>query len=341
MQSSTTPVCVIIAAANAESTIARAVASALAQCHVEEVVVVDDASGDRTSDNARSADDRSGRLTVIALPKNVGPAAARNVALSRSRSAGVCVLDADDYLLPGRIAALLERSGDDWDILADDILILPESVDESTLPSRFDRPATDYGTIDLETFVLNNISNSSRPRGEFGFLKPIMRRSFLLGHGLRYDEGLRLGEDYALYVRALLAGARFRVVGACGYVAVERAFSLSGRHSANDLLNLMTFDEQVLHGAPGLTDRDRRALQSHLRATRHKYDYRRVLNCRQRDGLPSALALMARRPSSFFFILAETVRARSKHWFLPPDSGGTRYLIGTRLVRPSGRAEVV
>ena len=80
-------VCVVIPAYNAQATIARAVNSALAQDYVQEVVVCDDASDDDTSSIARLQDDGTGRLSVITLPKNAGPAAARNVAFAASRSA--------------------------------------------------------------------------------------------------------------------------------------------------------------------------------------------------------------------------------------------------------------
>ena len=45
------------------------------------VIVVDDASPDATADQARAGDDGSGRLKVMRLDVNGGPAAARNLAL--------------------------------------------------------------------------------------------------------------------------------------------------------------------------------------------------------------------------------------------------------------------
>jgi hypothetical protein len=83
-------------------------------------------------------------------------------------------------------------------------------------------------------------------RKELGYLKPLIRRSFLDHHGLRYDEGLRLGEDYALYARALAAGARFLLVPTAGYVAVERADSLSARHNRRDLEALRNSDRELM-----------------------------------------------------------------------------------------------
>ncbi|RWE75148.1 MAG: glycosyltransferase, partial [Mesorhizobium sp.] len=79
-------VCVIIAARNAARTIPVAIASALRETEVAEVVVVDDASTDNTRDVALAADDGSGRLAVIRLDVNRGPSSARNIAIQASRS---------------------------------------------------------------------------------------------------------------------------------------------------------------------------------------------------------------------------------------------------------------
>jgi succinoglycan biosynthesis protein ExoU len=207
---------VIIAAWNAEKTIGRAIRSALLQRRVAQVIVVDDASTDTTLRAAGAADDGSGRLTVVRLAENGGPARARNVALEHSRSPYFCVLDADDYLLPDRIDRLFAAADRPWDILADNIVIVPQSLDH--LEIRLGSPDTHAPptTLDLASFVWGNLSKSGRPRAEMGFLKPFVRRAFLDRYRIRYDESLRLAEDYALCVQALIAGARYLLVGACG-----------------------------------------------------------------------------------------------------------------------------
>lgn len=111
-------VSVIIAAYNAEATIATAIASVLAQRDVPlECVVVDDASTDRTMaviERLAAGDDR---LLVRRLPENRGVSAARNVALEIARSDWIAFLDADDRLLPGGLGAML-RAGEGADALA-------------------------------------------------------------------------------------------------------------------------------------------------------------------------------------------------------------------------------
>lgn len=286
-------ICVIVAAMDAERTIVRAVASALADRAVREVIVIDDASRDGTAAAARSADDGSGRLRVHRSPTNLGPAAARNLALAQSSAPLVAVLDADDAILPGRFDALADPRGD-WDMSADNIIFVSESdaVEFSGLSAFATGGVAERMTF--ARFVEANISQAGRPRGELGFLKPVMRRAFLERHGLAYDPRLRLGEDFDLYARMLLAGARFRLVAACGYVAIERADSLSARHSAADLAALVAADDRMLAGQ--LRAEEREILLTHRTQTAQRWHHRHFLDAKKRSGLMRALLDHRDRP---------------------------------------------
>ncbi len=159
--------------------------------------------------------------------------------------------------------------------------------------------------------MAGNISRSGRPRGELGFLKPIIKREFLQSHALRYDETLRLGEDYALYTQALIAGARFCVLGARGYVAIQRGTSISARHTASDLKRIAKFDEQCLTGGGELSVSERAALVAHRTATLRKCHYREVLDCKKARGVLPALGMLGSLPSALPFILGETLVAKT------------------------------
>jgi succinoglycan biosynthesis protein ExoU len=310
MSASSKGVCVVIAAMNAEASIGRAVASALAQKPVREVIVIDDGSTDGTAAAARAAGDGSERLKVETFPINRGPAAARNRALEIAQSPLVCPLDADDYFLPGRIARLLAATSGDWDLLADDIVIVPQKLRDVDVRLGAEGERRTTVDIGLADFVLGNISRPDRPRGELGFLKPLIKRSFLNAHKLRYDETLRLGEDYALYVCALAAGARFRVVGACGYIALEREHSLSSSHGAADLKKLALFDARCLSGLVRLDAKGRAAICAHHAATVDKAVHRVALDLKRERGLLPALLYLAGKPASLPHIAAETLRAK-------------------------------
>lgn len=93
---------VIVPAFNVAGTLARALQSAFDQKPPPlEVIVVDDGSTDGTETTARSFGDRIRFLTQ----PNAGAAAARNRGLEAARGEYVAFLDADDYWLPGFMAA--------------------------------------------------------------------------------------------------------------------------------------------------------------------------------------------------------------------------------------------
>jgi len=258
----TATVDVIIAAWNRSDTIERAVRSVADEDEVRSVIVVDDASTDDTFARASALCARLPKLKVIRQPRNGGPSAARNAALAFATADWVTILDGDDYMQPGRLAHLLAQS-EGADIVADDLL----QIEEDASPTTAARPLLDVtqsSDVGLTEFVLGNISSRSRHRREMGFLKPVMRRGFLQQHGLRYDEAVRLGEDYLLYATALALGARLRLVPAAGYVAVMRAGSLSGRHSRQDLEALLRGDRR-LAALPQLRPLERRAINRHCR----------------------------------------------------------------------------
>lgn len=292
----TTPVpssvSVIITAHDAVATIADAVRTALAEPETAEVIVVDDASRDRTVAAAGAAGQGDSRLTIIRCAVNGGPAAARNRALAVATGDFVAVLDADDFVLPGRFSRLLAIP--DADMMADNILFVAESTSPGDLP-RMPPVRLDMIDIDLAGFVRANHSVRGSGRQEWGFLKPVMRRTFLLAQGLCYDEALRLGEDYDLYVRALQKHARFRVTTEVGYAARWRMDSLSSRHRTADLQALAAA-AQAHTAMGGLDGATRVALSLHARELRQRFLLRDFLDRRARTGRAAALLSSCRRP---------------------------------------------
>jgi succinoglycan biosynthesis protein ExoU len=326
-------VCVVIAAYNAAETVARSVRSALAQRHVREVIMVDDASQDATHAQAQAADDGTNRLRILRLERNGGPAAARNLALAHSDSPYFCVLDADDFMLPGRMERLLGLAAGPWDMIADDIAIVPEEAAMPPWPLMSDCEASEVTRIDLVRFIAGNLARKRRPRAELGFLKPVMSRAFLRRHGIAYRENLRLGEDYALYVEALLAGAVFRLAGPCGYVAVERASSLSSRHRTQDLRQLLAFDDEVLCDER-LRAEERAALVRHRRQIWCRLTHREVLDEARGKGRAAALWRMSLMPAAIPHVLSQTVQAKARAIAsrfgrpVSPPSSAPRLLVG-------------
>ncbi|MDH4201264.1 MAG: glycosyltransferase [Phycisphaerae bacterium] len=90
----------VIPAYNAEKYIARAIDSVLAQTRpVDEIIVIDDGSSDKTADIVRSYGDK---VKLISQP-NAGVSAARNTGVLAATGDWVAFLDADDEWLPRKI----------------------------------------------------------------------------------------------------------------------------------------------------------------------------------------------------------------------------------------------
>ena len=282
-------VAVIIAAYNAAGTIARAIRSALAEPEVVEVVVVDDRSRDATVENARAAEDGTGRLKVVVQAENRGQSAARNRGMDESRAEWIAVLDSDDFFLPGRTAALLAYA-DRADFIADDVGQADEASLEQPPRSLIGEALSEPRLVGFDEFVLSNVP--SRGRKELGYVQPIMRRSFMERHALRYQEHMRLGEDYELYTRAIGCGARFLLVPGLGYVAVVRSDSLSERHRVEDLLHLRDCDRD-LEQLAGLTDSNRAALRQHAINVDCRLQWRLLIDALKQRRLGAALASFA------------------------------------------------
>ncbi len=312
--SATTPtpqVCIIIAAYNAEKTIARAVASALAQGETAEIVVVDDASTDQTLAAALSADDGTHRLKLLRQPQNAGPSAARNRAIAESTSPWLAVLDADDFFLPGRLCGLL-RHAENADFIADNMWQVPETDINAPRTSLLDPAPTAPEHVNFDRFVLSNVTRPGKQRAELGFIKPLMRRSFLDRHNLRYQEHMRLGEDFELYARALGLGARMLLLPAQGYISVVRPNSLSGQHTETDLLNLRDCDHALLASLP-LNTSAKQALRQHYLSLDCRLQWRLLILAVKHRNVKAALATFLRPwPVPLYLLrkLAETFAQR-------------------------------
>ena len=97
---------VVLATYNRAATLPRAIASVLAQQGASfELIVVDDASTDRTREYLAGLADP--RIRVVAAEHNLGPSGARNRGLAAARAEVVAFLDSDDAYRPGRLAVPL------------------------------------------------------------------------------------------------------------------------------------------------------------------------------------------------------------------------------------------
>lgn len=188
---------VVIAAYQAEQTIAEAVESALGQTRPpREVIVCDDGSTDGTPGELARFGDR----IIVLRQANGGEAAARNAAIRVAGAEWIAVLDADDVFLPTRLEALdaLARGRPELDILTTDAVL---EVDGTPVRRCYDETWT-FETGDQRAAILER---------NFVFGLVAVRRELILAAG-GYDESIRYATDWDCWIRLVLAGARVGLV---------------------------------------------------------------------------------------------------------------------------------
>lgn len=224
-------VSVIIPALNAGNFISKAVKSALAQGRLlHEVIVVDDGSTDNTAEVIERLAKHDKRVTLIKLPYNQGPGPARNVAIAAATGAWIGILDADDSFLPGRLEYLVENAERySLDYAADNMMFFDAMANQVSGLGVAENSIGSILMVSLYDYVSNCMTNR-RGRIDFGLLQPLVRREFILANRLLYPS-VRHGEDFAFYLKGLLAGGVFALFPGAYYLCTERTGRISGKPS--------------------------------------------------------------------------------------------------------------
>jgi len=242
---------VVVPAFEAASTIAEAVESVLDQSPPpHEVIVSDDGSRDGLDAAlARFAD----RITFLRNAHR-GVAAARNAGWHAASGDFVLYADADDTLLPGKIAALqlLGRERPDLDLLATDMYF----EQDGRRAGRF---------AEVNPFPLTN--QRATALGRCFVVQPAIRRSRLQEVG-GFDERLRSAVDWDCILRLVLAGSAAGLFDAPLAVYRIHAGSLAGARvqSLCDRVKLL----EKASANPNLLPEERPTLESSLEVQRQR-----------------------------------------------------------------------
>ena len=185
-------VSVVIPCHNVEAYIGPCLRSVLTQTHPPvEVIVVDDGSTDSTKTIVQAMQTPAGvPIMLLSQPKR-GAGAARNAGLDRCTGRYVQFLDADDLLLPEKLAtqlALAESQGGPDLVVGDYENVLPDRRVER-IHAAYERPWSGLIATRLGTTSAN-----------------LWRRDVLLELG-GWDAELASSQDYELMFRLLRSGA--------------------------------------------------------------------------------------------------------------------------------------
>lgn len=296
-------VSVIIPAYNVESYITQAIDSALQQTERNlEVIVVDDASTDKTLEVIKSIQDP--RLHVLVNQHNLGAAASRNLATEAAQGEWIALLDADDWFAPERLEKLLEvtQTKPDADLISDDLYYINESATSpwSTLLSESDECIDDIRKIDSVYFVEKDIPVA----GAFniGLTKPIFRKDFILENEIESDARIKVCSDFWFCLSCLAAGANFYFTPKPYYFYRSRTGSLITTNKSAQLDEFcqaaQTFlSREDIHNNPELV----RLVTSQMDFIEHKVKpYYRVVDRLKTHEWWAAVISMVHNP--YFFV---------------------------------------
>ena len=273
-----------------------------------EIIVVDDGSTDCTLDAVRHAAENDSRVRIVRFPSNRGVSAARNAAIDRASGSWIALLDDDDRWQPERLERLVHAGLDRVaDVVADNLLVLADDA-PATLAFPRERMSRQK-PVDVTEFVETDQPGWGMRAS--GFIHPIIRRSFLEVHKLRFDPQLSCGEDFHLYLRALVRGARMIYVDAAYYEYRLRARTIDDEAAVARLENVRRASTALRHDARTFGRWDViRALERRARAfeAHHSYsllsgamrerrftDARRALRTTSADYLTRRLVAAVRR----------------------------------------------
>lgn len=300
-------VSIIIPAYNAEKQIGEALTSVFKQTYPYfEVIVVDDASKDQTTEVVESFTDE--RLRLLRHSTNQGPGAARNSAIEAAKGKWIALLDADDQWHFSRLEKLMQVIADAGEgfFIADDSLLCFET-DEGLKPwgSLFDihhKILFDNKVIEL------NLVDYLKFRSPL--IHPIIPLAHIRAYSLKYNPISFMGEDLEMYCHLFRTGLKLRLIYEPLYMYRMTLHSLSASKNRFEHLEGVY---QCLLIDDGFSDTERRLFKKHLQRVQRNKRYEPFVLALKEKKFGRAWQLMKRAPwlsLEFAYRLLKSLRYR-------------------------------
>lgn len=236
-------VSVIVAAYNVRDYIGQCLDSLVYQTISEiEIIVVDDASTDGTSDILKLYANEHRNIRYLRHDHNRGLSAVRNTGMAAATGKFVAFLDGDDWAFHDMMGVLLDKA----ESTQSEIVIADfQTFDNKTLTFGLRRDLSANGSLRI-----GEIPDAARQRGLYDHcsaVKKLYLRSFLESHQLAFIEG-HLYEDVRFHYAVLLAHPRMAILerpvfyyrinrpGQITEMAGEKVLSLFDSFAANETL---------------------------------------------------------------------------------------------------------
>ncbi|KAG4097254.1 nucleotide-diphospho-sugar transferase [Neocallimastix lanati (nom. inval.)] len=169
------PLSIVVPVFNTASYLDRCINSILNQTFKDfELICVDDGSTDNSMEILEKYKITDNRVKIIHFEENKGASAARNAGIENAKGEFIGFVDSDDYIDKRFYENLLQKSND-YDIVMGQ-LVLSTNISEFYYKEEYKKHWSIYDSI--------------------------WRKKFLNENNIRYDETLKIGNDYAFNVLA-------------------------------------------------------------------------------------------------------------------------------------------
>lgn len=191
---------IIIPIYNAEKYIRRCIDSVLSQRYSDfELILINDGSKDNSGCICEEYAEKDSRVRVF-HNSNKGVSFSRNYGINKARGEWIGFVDADDWLNEDMYAEMFKEANSvDADLVMTEFYrIEHEKINYVRIP---------VGELDIKTFIHKYIFC-----GYTVVWNIIVKKQIIESNGIKFDDGLRIGEDFVFVLSILIVARRIAVV---------------------------------------------------------------------------------------------------------------------------------
>lgn len=308
-------VSVIVAAWNAAKTITTCVESIVNQSGVVvEVIIVNDCSTDNTDEVLQELKAKYNNLVVINNATNRGPSFSRNQGLSAATFDWVAIVDADDAVESTRFFKMIDYAVNEKSDLCFDNLERILSSDSKSIGNLI---SVDQAKLFQGEWSVSLYADYNKPYESpilIGFLKPVIKRSFLNDTGLKYNEQVSNSEDYLFVLEAIILGCKISYLDQALYRYYIYPASLSGKF--NFLAHKRLIEEEILLLSKykgRLSTEESLSIKKHIQSLKRAANTNLIFLAIRQKNAKQAFQVLKDNPQEFFIHLsriANSIRSR-------------------------------
>ena len=271
-----------------------------------ELIVIDDASQDSTWDIIQDIAKSDKRVISFRNEINMNSGLTRNRGIRHASGEWIAILDADDWFAPERLEFFMESIAEhDYDILGDNQVLVDGKTDRN-IGLMYDNNDKMYeNVITPEYFFHRNLP--AEPGWTLGYVKPVIRRSFLEKNNILYRPRVSRTEDFVFMADCLLAGASFKMLPSAHYhYRIFRHGAKSCEPATVEFLNELVSINTALdmHPLAGKYDGLHDAIERHQKRLASLLNLQRAKTHLKNKEILQALNIIVREP----FVLTKISR---------------------------------